>query len=189
MADKLNVVAVCGSLRKGSFNRMLMNASIALAPEGMAIKEAPSFGGIPIYNFDDQQARLSRLGERLVRRDPRRRRAAVRVPGIQLVDPGRAEERHRLGFAPQGACRSRTSRGGAVGGRRPARRRAHAARDAHALTSIDVLWFGRPEVIVTFAAQKFDERRRAGGSDRDRPDQGAARRVREVRPQGEREGR
>ena len=56
MADKLNVVAVCGSLRKGSFNRMLMNASMALAPEGMAIKEAPPFGGMPIYNFDDQQA-------------------------------------------------------------------------------------------------------------------------------------
>jgi chromate reductase len=35
---------------------MLMNASIALAPEGMAIKEAPPFGGMPIYNFDDQQA-------------------------------------------------------------------------------------------------------------------------------------
>ena len=39
MADKLNVLAMCGSLRKGSFNRMLMNTSIALAPEGMAIKE------------------------------------------------------------------------------------------------------------------------------------------------------
>jgi chromate reductase len=25
------------------------------------------------------------------------------------------------------------------------------------LTSVDVIWFGRPEVIVNFAAQKFDE--------------------------------
>ena len=48
MAEKLNVLAVCGSLRKGSFNRMLMNASIALAPEGMAIKEATSFDSMPI---------------------------------------------------------------------------------------------------------------------------------------------
>ena len=51
-----NVLAMCGSLRKGSFNRQLMNASIGLAPAGMTIKEAPSFAKFPIYNFDDQQA-------------------------------------------------------------------------------------------------------------------------------------
>ena len=49
-----NVVAICGSLRKGSFNRMLMNASIGLAPAGMTIKEGPSFANLPIYNADDQ---------------------------------------------------------------------------------------------------------------------------------------
>jgi chromate reductase len=51
-----NVLAMCGSLRKGSFNRQLMNASIGLAPAGMTIKEAPSFAKFPLYNFDDQQA-------------------------------------------------------------------------------------------------------------------------------------
>ena len=56
MADTLNVVSICGSLRKGSFNRMLMKASIGLAPAGMTIKEGPPFGNFPIYNFDDQQA-------------------------------------------------------------------------------------------------------------------------------------
>jgi hypothetical protein len=43
-----NVLAICGSLRKGSFNRQLMNASIGLAPAGMTIKEAPSFAKMPI---------------------------------------------------------------------------------------------------------------------------------------------
>src|SRR4029079_5017747 len=51
-----NVVAICGSLRKGSFNRQLMNNSIGLAPAGMTIKEGASFAKYPIYNFDDQQA-------------------------------------------------------------------------------------------------------------------------------------
>ena len=38
-----NVVSICGSLRKGSYNRMLMQALPGLAPPGMAIMEAPPF--------------------------------------------------------------------------------------------------------------------------------------------------
>jgi chromate reductase len=55
MADKsYNVISICGSLRKGSFNRMLMNSLQGLAPPGMTIKEAPPFTGFPLYNFDIQ---------------------------------------------------------------------------------------------------------------------------------------
>ena len=52
MADKLNVVTVCGSLRKGSYNRSVMQALPALAPAGMTLTEAPSFAGFPLYNSD-----------------------------------------------------------------------------------------------------------------------------------------
>ena len=46
MADKtINVLCICGSLRKGSYNRMVMNALPGLAPEGMKFTEAPSFAG------------------------------------------------------------------------------------------------------------------------------------------------
>ena len=51
-----NVVTICGSLRKGSYNRMVMNALPGLAPEGMHIKEAPPYSEFPLYNFDVQQA-------------------------------------------------------------------------------------------------------------------------------------
>ena len=58
MADKtINVLCICGSLRKGSYNRMVMNALPGLAPEGMKFTEAPSFAGFSIYNFDDQELR------------------------------------------------------------------------------------------------------------------------------------
>jgi chromate reductase len=55
LADgKLNVISICGSLRKGSYNRIVMNALPALAPEKMTITEAPSFAEFPLYNADVQ---------------------------------------------------------------------------------------------------------------------------------------
>jgi chromate reductase, NAD(P)H dehydrogenase (quinone) len=57
MADKtLSIITICGSLRKGSFNRIVMNALPALAPEGMRIKEAPPISEFPLYNADIQNS-------------------------------------------------------------------------------------------------------------------------------------
>jgi len=57
MADStLNLISICGSLRKGSYNRMVMNALPALAPEGMKITEAPLFTEFPLYNADTQNS-------------------------------------------------------------------------------------------------------------------------------------
>ena len=57
MADRtLNVVSICGSLRKGSYNRMVMQALPGLAPQGMQIKEAPSYDRFPLYNADVQNS-------------------------------------------------------------------------------------------------------------------------------------
>ena len=55
MADKtLNVLSICGSLRKGSFNGIVQRALPALAPDGMKIIVAPSFADFPLYNADVQ---------------------------------------------------------------------------------------------------------------------------------------
>jgi chromate reductase, NAD(P)H dehydrogenase (quinone) len=57
MADKiLNVVCICGSLRKGSYNRMVMNALPALAPPNLKLTEAPPWAEFPLYNADMQEA-------------------------------------------------------------------------------------------------------------------------------------
>ena len=55
MAD-LNVLTICGSLRKGSYNAIVQRALPSLAPEGMTIKGAPSFAEFPLYNADVQDA-------------------------------------------------------------------------------------------------------------------------------------
>ena len=57
MADKtLNVLSICGSLRKGSYNGIVQRALPALAPDGMKIIVAPLFADFPLYNADVQSA-------------------------------------------------------------------------------------------------------------------------------------
>ncbi|MEZ5788987.1 MAG: NADPH-dependent FMN reductase [Xanthobacteraceae bacterium] len=50
----LDVISICGSLRKGSYNAMVARALPDLAPAGMTIRPAPSFADFPIYNADIQ---------------------------------------------------------------------------------------------------------------------------------------
>jgi chromate reductase len=56
MADQVNVVSICGSLRKGSFNAALARLAPKLAPPGMAVTAAPSLDTFPLYNHDVQDA-------------------------------------------------------------------------------------------------------------------------------------
>src|SRR5436189_1244746 len=52
----LNIVSICGSLRKGSFNAMVQRMLPSVAPDGMTIKPAPSFVDFPHYNADIQNS-------------------------------------------------------------------------------------------------------------------------------------
>jgi chromate reductase len=52
----LSVISICGSLRKGSYNRIVMNLLPGYAPAGLKITEAPSFADFPIYNADIQNS-------------------------------------------------------------------------------------------------------------------------------------
>ena len=65
MADQqLDVLVICGSLRKGSFNAMVQRLVPSLAPDGMTIKPAPSFADFPLYNADVQNSTASRRRSR-----------------------------------------------------------------------------------------------------------------------------
>jgi chromate reductase len=55
MADKLNVLIICGSLRKKSYNAALTRALPELAPPELNLIMAPSIGGFPLYNADVQE--------------------------------------------------------------------------------------------------------------------------------------
>ncbi len=51
---QLNVVAIAGSLRKGSFNRLLAENNVRLAPEGMSIEHF-LLDGLPNFDQDNEQ--------------------------------------------------------------------------------------------------------------------------------------
>src|SRR5262245_7168116 len=50
-ATGINVLAVCGSLRAGSYNRAALRTAIELKPPGMTIETA-DIGSFPLYNED-----------------------------------------------------------------------------------------------------------------------------------------
>jgi chromate reductase len=55
MPDKiLEIVSICGSLRKGSFNAAVRRALPALAPAGLKITPLGGIGDMPLYNADVQ---------------------------------------------------------------------------------------------------------------------------------------
>jgi chromate reductase, NAD(P)H dehydrogenase (quinone) len=56
MADQLNVLVICGSLRKRSYNAALVRALPPLAPPDMKLIDAPPYDTIPLYNHDIQEA-------------------------------------------------------------------------------------------------------------------------------------
>jgi len=56
MADQLNVLVICGSLRKGSYNAALTRALPELAPPEIRFVTAPSFAALPLYNADIQES-------------------------------------------------------------------------------------------------------------------------------------
>lgn len=47
----MNVIGIAGSLRQGSFNRMLLHTAVELAPDGMRI-DTFDLADVPLYNAD-----------------------------------------------------------------------------------------------------------------------------------------
>jgi chromate reductase len=160
MADKqLDVLVICGSLRKRSYNAALARTLPALAPPGMALRAAPSFAGLPVYNFDEHQAGgihpiatawcdAIRAADAVVIVSPEYNWS---IPGGLKNAIDWASRLKDVPFAGKPVA-LQSAATGLLGG---SRMQYHLRQS---LTSIDALMFGKPEVLVTFSAKKFDEK-------------------------------
>ena len=160
MADnQLDTLVICGSLRKGSYNAALTRALPGLAPPGLKLRSAPSFEKIPIYNFDIQNS-TGFPAEVNTWADAIRSADAVIIvsPEYNWSIPGGLKNAidwvSRMKDQPfkDKPVVLQSCAGGILGG---SRMQYHLRMS---LMSVDAVLFGRPEVIVTFAAQKFDEK-------------------------------
>lgn len=159
MADKLNVLVVCGSLRKGSYNAALARALPSLAPPELSFTPAPPFADFPHYNADMQTA--SGFPD-----DVNAWASAVRAAdGVIIVSP-------EYNWSIPGALKNAidwvsrmkdqpfkdkpVALQSASPGQLGAARMQYHLRMV--LTSVDAFIFGRPEVFVNFVAKKIDEK-------------------------------
>ena len=160
MADKsYNVISICGSLRKGSFNRMLMNSLQGLAPPAMSIKEAPPFTEFPLYNFDIQTssgfpAPVNALVDALRAADG----VSFVTPEYNFSLPGALKNAidwvsrtKDQPFANKPVCLQSCSMG-ILGG---ARAQYHMRQS---MVFLNAAVFNTPEVLIAQAQNKFDDK-------------------------------
>jgi chromate reductase, NAD(P)H dehydrogenase (quinone) len=158
MADALNILTICGSLRKNSFNAALARALPALAPAGLSIKPAPDWASIPIYNHDIQDAGwpapVTAWAEAIRSADG----VIIVSPEYNWTIPGGLKNAidwtSRMKNDPfKGKpVAIQSCAGGLLGG---ARMQYHLRQ---CLTSVESVVLIRPEVFVNFSAKKFDEK-------------------------------
>jgi chromate reductase len=158
MAEKQNVLVICGSLRKGSYNALLARNLPGLAPPEMEIVPSPPIGTLPLYNFDVQTehgfpAPVTALGD------------AIRVAsGVLFVTPeynysvpgvlkNAIDWVSRLPNQPLGGkpVAIQSASPSVLGG---ARAQYHLRQ---MMVFLDALVLNKPEIMVTFVNTKVDE--------------------------------
>ena len=153
------VITICGSLRKGSYNRIVMNALPGLAPDSMQIREAPPFADFPPYNADVQNstgfpAAVNTLADAIRAADG----VIFNTPEYNFGIPGALKNAidwvSRLPNQPfAGKCVALQSASpGPVGG-------ARVQYDMRrAMVFLDAFTLNKPEVFIGNCAQRIDDK-------------------------------
>ena len=155
--SELNIVTICGSLRKASYNAALMRALPGLAPAEMTFSVAPPFDQFPFYDQDLQAA--SGFPAPVVPFADAIRAAdgvIIITPEYNWTIPGALKNAidwvSRLPDQPfrEKPVAIQSCTGGPLGG---ARMQYHLRM---ALMFLNAFVFGTPEIFVGLAHTKFD---------------------------------
>jgi chromate reductase len=158
MTEPINVITICGSLRKASYNALLANNLAGLAPAGMTVTASPPIDTLPLYNYDLQTesgipAPATTLAEAIRAADG----VIIVTPEYNYSVPGVLKNAidwvSRIPNQPFAGkpVALQSASPSALGG---ARAQYHLRQ---VLVFLDAFVFNRPEIMVMFVNKKVDE--------------------------------
>lgn len=154
--DEVRILGICGSLRKGSFNRRLLQVAREELPEGARL-ELADISGIPIYDGDVESAGLPAPVQTLKRQIRAADALLIATPEYNYSVPGVLKNALDWCSRPTQDNPFRDKplaiMGASQGLLGTARAQYHLRQIA---VSLDLLALNRPEVMVGLAESKFD---------------------------------
>lgn len=155
----MNICTICGSFRKESWNRMVLNTLPSVVPSEFRLQEAPPYDKFPHYNQDDQKANgfpgmVKAWADAIRKADG----VVIVTPEYNFSVPGPLKNAIDWVSRMQGKeqpflhkpCAILTASNGPVGGARV----QYELRKI--LQSIEGMVMPKPEVFVTLVTQKID---------------------------------
>lgn len=155
--DTISVAGFAGSLRAGSFNRLLLRAAADLAPEGMTIEQL-DIGGIPLYDADveaqgDPPA-VATFKQRLAAADA----ALICTPEYQHSMPGVLKNALDWAARPPGQGVLRGKPVSVMGATPSGSGTARAQSQLRVVLGYNSSFVvAQPEVLLANAAERFDD--------------------------------
>lgn len=154
--EKIRILGIAGSLRKGSFNRGVLRAAAELVPEGAQI-EVFELDGIPGFNQDDEASppdKVTELKEKIRKADA----ILFVTPEYNYSIPGVLKNAIDWASRPYGdsawAGKPAAIMGASIGAIATARAQYHLRQ---MMVFLDMHALNQPEVMVGNCQDKFNE--------------------------------
>jgi chromate reductase, NAD(P)H dehydrogenase (quinone) len=157
MSNPINILGICGSLRRESYNRAALRAATLLAPAGVTI-DTFDLHDIPGFNQDNEQNPPAKVVD--LKRKIRAADALLFVtPEYNYSIPGVLKNAIDWASRPYGdsawSGKPAAIMGASIGGIGTARAQYHLRQ---MFVFLNVLAINQPEVMIGNAADRFDTR-------------------------------